>query len=484
MVHLIQVVCCVQLASIALSALPDPVNVIIDSNNFDHILRWEPGAGTPMGMNYRVEWCCRKGNKWSQMRCLNVKDGRECNLTKKFKKIHKVYKARVQAITKTQQSSWTESKWFQPVSQTILGPPEVSVHGCGDCLFLQLSPLKSLLEIYHEFEYFIVMKRAGQSKTSSDMTTILNEYEINNLERATNYCVSVSMSANTNGNSKVSQWHCAFTSPEGKSKVPFLLVAVCVPLVLSAAVMAALVYSGYLCKPKTQLPKVLASFTLHHSSCSLQLEEERCPVGPVFIVYKQERKLKSQSRTLLNSSESEDTDSGGEDGYEAQAMWPPVYLYSSALLEEPKQAYEPDDPAQKQCLLVCDELLVERSQDQPDLEEKEPLIEGRDSEQEESHQDIPLFSVLLESHDDDDDDDEVLESPPVEVALDQDDSKILQEEQQEPPLMGSVESVNCVPDHLNVEMNDNEEQRYYSDEEEEEEEEEDDDCELSGYLRR
>ncbi|MGH0118643.1 UNVERIFIED_CONTAM: hypothetical protein FKN15_047623 [Acipenser sinensis] len=118
--------------------------------------------------------------------------------------------------------------------------------------------------------------------------------------------------------------------------------------------MAALVYSGYLCKPKTQLPKVLASFTLHHSSCSLQhcLVAERCPVGPVFIVYKQERKLKSQSRTLLNSSESEDTDSGGEDGYEAQAMQPPVYLFSSALLGEPKQAYEPDDLAQKQRLLA------------------------------------------------------------------------------------------------------------------------------------
>nr|UTK56314.1 CRFB3a [Acipenser sinensis] len=479
MTHLIQVVCFVQLASIALSVLPDPVNVIIDSNNFDHILRWDPGAGTPMGMNYSVEWCCGEENKWSQVRCLNEKDGRECNLTETFNDTLGDYVARVKAITETQQSGWTETKWFQPVSQTILGPPEVSVSGCGDCLLLQFRPLESLLEIYHVFDYSIVMKRAGE-KTSSKMITTLNEYKINNLERATNYCVSVKMSVNTNGNSKVSQWHCAFTSPEGKSKVPFLLVAVCVPLVLSAAVMAALVYSGYLCKPKTQLPKVLASFTLHHSSCSLQhcLVAERCPVGPVFIVYKQERKLKSQSRTLLNSSESEDTDSGGEDGYEAQAMQPPVYLFSSALLGEPKQAYDPDDPAQKQRLLVCDELLVEWSQDQPDLEEKEPLIEGRDSEQEESHQDIPLFSVLLESHDDDDDD-EVLESPPVEVALYQDNSKILQEEQQEPPLLGSVESVNCVPDHLNVEMNDNEEQRYYSDSEEEE-----DDCELSGYIRR
>ncbi|KAK6487034.1 hypothetical protein HHUSO_G10760 [Huso huso] len=479
MTHLIQVVCFVQLASIALSVLPDPVNVIIDSNNFDHILRWDPGAGTPMGMNYSVEWCCRYENKWSKVRCLNEKDGRECNLTKTFQDIHGDYKARVKAITETQQSGWTESKWFQPVSQTILGPPEASVSGCGDCLLLQFRPLESLLDIYYGFDYSIVMKRAGEKKNSSKMITTLNEYKINNLERATNYCVSVAMSANTNGNSKVSQWHCAFTSPEGKSKVPFLLVAVCVPLVLSAAVMAALVYSGYLCKPRTQLPKVLASFTLHHSSCSLQqcLVAERCPVVPVFI-YKQDRKLKSRSQTLLDSSESEDTDSGGEDGYEAQTMLPAVCLCSSSLLGEPKQAYDPDDPAQKQRLLVCDELLVELPQDQPDLEEKEPLIEGRDSEQEESHQDIPLFSVLLERHDDDDDDDdEILESPPVEVAVDQEDSKLLQE-QQESPLMGSIESVNCVTDHLNIELKDNEEQRYYSDSEEEE-----DDCELSGYMR-
>nr|AXE71844.1 CRFB3a [Acipenser dabryanus] len=118
MTHLIQVVCFVQLASIALSVLPDPVNVIIDSNNFDHILRWDPGAGTPMGMNYSVEWCCGEENKWSQVRCLNEKDGRECNLTETFNDTLGEYMARVKAITETQQSGWTETKWFQPVSQS------------------------------------------------------------------------------------------------------------------------------------------------------------------------------------------------------------------------------------------------------------------------------------------------------------------------------------------------------------------------------
>ncbi|XP_041115349.1 interferon alpha/beta receptor 2-like isoform X2 [Polyodon spathula] len=111
MTHLIQVVCFAQLASI------DPKNVIIDSNNFEHILRWEPGAGTPMGVNYSVEWCCRKYN-WSLVTCLSEKDGRECNLTKQFKNVYREYKARVKAITETQQSGWTESKWFQPVSQS------------------------------------------------------------------------------------------------------------------------------------------------------------------------------------------------------------------------------------------------------------------------------------------------------------------------------------------------------------------------------
>ncbi|XP_041115344.1 uncharacterized protein LOC121320783 [Polyodon spathula] len=311
------------------------------------------------------------------------------------------------------------------------------------------------------------------------MTTTFNKCQVNRLERSTNYCVRVRMSVNTNENSRFSQWHCAFTSPEEISKVPFLLVAVCVLLVLSAVVMAALVYSGYLCKPKTQLPKVLASFTLHHSSCRLQqcLVAERCPVVPVCIVYKQECKLKRRSRTLLDSSESENSDSGGEDGYEAQATRPAVYRCSSARLGEPKQAYEPDDPEQKQCLLVCDEFLVEQPQDQPDQEEKEPVIEGRYSEQQESSQDIPLFSVLLERHGDGDDD-EILESPPMELALDQEDSKLLPEEHQGSPLMGSIESVNCVTGHLNIEMKDIEEQRYYSDSEEE------DDTGLSGYMRR
>ncbi|KAK1167942.1 interferon alpha/beta receptor 2-like isoform X1 [Acipenser oxyrinchus oxyrinchus] len=163
----------------------------------------------------------RKDNEWSQVRCLKVKDGRECNLTKKFKNIHRVYKARVQAITKTQQSSWTESKWFQPVSQTILGPPDVSVTGCGDCLLLKLKPPRGkgpepLLDIYHEFDYTITMKNNGKREVSMKFHC---EFVIENLEPGTEYCVTVRMyRAGLNMNSKPSEPQCAFTSPEPVSK--------------------------------------------------------------------------------------------------------------------------------------------------------------------------------------------------------------------------------------------------------------------------
>lgn len=38
----------------ALGSLPAPVNLSIRSVNFNHTLRWDPGAGTPPGTRYRV----------------------------------------------------------------------------------------------------------------------------------------------------------------------------------------------------------------------------------------------------------------------------------------------------------------------------------------------------------------------------------------------------------------------------------------------
>uniref|UniRef100_A0A0E9TZD5 Fibronectin type-III domain-containing protein n=1 Tax=Anguilla anguilla TaxID=7936 RepID=A0A0E9TZD5_ANGAN len=44
--------CCCQV----LAALPTPVNITVESVNFEHSLRWDPGLERPPGTTYRVRY--------------------------------------------------------------------------------------------------------------------------------------------------------------------------------------------------------------------------------------------------------------------------------------------------------------------------------------------------------------------------------------------------------------------------------------------
>lgn len=105
--------------------------------------------------------------------CSDLKTGQTCNLTGHFLDVFDYYRARVRAFVSNQTSKWTVSREFQPlsdsetpqhcyrtlggvkgqremlshsfwirsglfVSAAVLGPPDVSVSGCGNCLVLQV----------------------------------------------------------------------------------------------------------------------------------------------------------------------------------------------------------------------------------------------------------------------------------------------------------------------------------------------------------
>ncbi|KAK1167941.1 interferon alpha/beta receptor 2-like isoform X1, partial [Acipenser oxyrinchus oxyrinchus] len=465
----------------ALCVSPDPVDVIIDSQNFQHILRWQPGAGTPVGTQYRVQYKCSECESWSPVTtCMNVSSSGECEVTEEFKIWFSRYRARVQAFNGASQSNWISSADFIPFSDTILGPPDVSVTGCGDCLLLKLKPPRGkgpepLLDIYHEFDYTITMKNNGKR----EIPTSKPEFVIENLEPGTEYCVTVRMyRAGLNMNSKPSEPQCAFTSPEPVSKVAFQVVPLCIVLLLCGALVAALFYSGFLCPLKIPFPKVLASFTSASRACNIQkcLALERYPVDHVTVLAKQGGRVKSRGKMCKDSSNSEETDSGEEDWYE---KWIPGQrscnsepIDDQAISVEPGQALDPGDPAQALCLVVCEET-AGPPVEQPDSEQLEPLLERRDSVEEESCQDVNLFSVTLGTIDE-----EILQSPSVEVEVEED-SKSLLEKLQQSPLLATLESVACRTDHLNTEIKDEVEQRLCSDSEEEE-----DDSESSGYMKR
>ncbi|TNN53002.1 Interferon alpha/beta receptor 2 [Liparis tanakae] len=121
-------------------SLPAPSNVSISSFNMEHTLRFRPGLGTPPNTCFTVQTLFRLRKKtWRPVAaCLKLAAGQTCDLTRAFKDPLNHYQARVQAFTPTQTSDWTSSGPFWPLSDTVLGPPDVSVSGCGNCLLLQL----------------------------------------------------------------------------------------------------------------------------------------------------------------------------------------------------------------------------------------------------------------------------------------------------------------------------------------------------------
>lgn len=55
----------------AMSELPQPLSPIVISTHFRHLLRWEPGPGTPTGVYYRVTVI---NNRWLSFICVYFLD--------------------------------------------------------------------------------------------------------------------------------------------------------------------------------------------------------------------------------------------------------------------------------------------------------------------------------------------------------------------------------------------------------------------------
>ncbi|NXD32132.1 INRA2 protein, partial [Spelaeornis formosus] len=108
----------------------------------------------------------------------------------------------------------------------FLGPPEVNVTSCPNCInvTIKLPPshlreqgkLLSLIDIYDVLDYDIMLKsldgeheRPRQETTEDVFSTVIEE-----LYPSRNYCLSVVVSASLNKNSVPSPWKCATADSE------------------------------------------------------------------------------------------------------------------------------------------------------------------------------------------------------------------------------------------------------------------------------
>ncbi|XP_038575689.1 uncharacterized protein LOC119903521 isoform X5 [Micropterus salmoides] len=116
-----------------LSSLPAPVNVSVDSVNFRHVLRWDPGPGTPPGTQYMI------------IRRVKGKNGKPLphNVTQTSLKLRlhhfKTYYLMVQASYNQTLSPESSKVVFTPFEDTKIGPPQLSLTGCGNCIQINIS---------------------------------------------------------------------------------------------------------------------------------------------------------------------------------------------------------------------------------------------------------------------------------------------------------------------------------------------------------
>ncbi|KAM9850457.1 interferon alpha/beta receptor 2-like [Aulostomus maculatus] len=201
--------------------LPAPSNVSISSFNMEHMLSFLPGPQTPSDSHFSVQIIhLRRKNTWRQVAgCLQLTAGQMCNLTRAFKDQFGPYRARVRTFTATQTSNWTTSRQFQPFSDTVLGPLDVSVSGCGNCLHLQVSvPTTRSPQQHQQLENLymslhLLVRRVRDGSQFELKLPYKEESVITYLQPGVEYCVTVSVTSYINPNFLPSRPSCAFTSP-------------------------------------------------------------------------------------------------------------------------------------------------------------------------------------------------------------------------------------------------------------------------------
>ncbi|XP_040913714.1 interferon alpha/beta receptor 2-like [Toxotes jaculatrix] len=245
----------------AMSELPHPVNITLNSDHFIHILKWQPGPGTPTGVYYQVAVNTDKGSSWMPAAgCERVQHPLVCNLTDAFSDPRKVYFIQLTARLEAQVSQEVIYKEFNPITHTKLDLPLLTVTPCGRniCVHLQ-PPMEHLRTIYDSFQYTLKIESSSTDKIQFRDTKSLTKYILEDLAPGREYCVSVCISDSLESKkSNYSQPVCTFTLGIFSAD-PWISVVLCLLVIFSLVVLALLFFTGFICLKGRPLPEVLTS---------------------------------------------------------------------------------------------------------------------------------------------------------------------------------------------------------------------------------
>ncbi|XP_061857711.1 interferon alpha/beta receptor 2 isoform X2 [Colius striatus] len=304
-----------------------PHSLQMESWNFQHILTWQAKINPTVPTYYRVLYRDHR-NWYTAKQCSNITQ-LSCSLTDDFKDVHTQYSALVQSFIGTK--AYNSSRLtFLPYTDTYLGPPEVNISSCLNCINVTVKlptshlrkngKLQSLIDIYEELDYDITLKTLdGDHKTPRERTTaeIFNTV-IEELYPSRNYCVSVMVTASLNKHSIPSTWKCvtADSAAQQDYHTAVIASAVCISLLLVGA-LKCLHVGGYILQ-KHSLPRTLVFIRTSPNSFWPFGHEE---IASVEILYKEIRKKTNESSGCVSDEDnSDDSDATSNHDYTRREM--------------------------------------------------------------------------------------------------------------------------------------------------------------------
>ncbi|NXY92431.1 INLR1 protein, partial [Alcedo cyanopectus] len=149
--------------------LPAPQNVTLLSKDFDMILTWAPGEGSPPNVTYTVRYESQERmNKWIKVpQCKNIQRT-SCNLTCVLPNFFVKVRARVKAVSGQLQSPWVESQFKEYHLDVELAPPVLNVDVKENLLHVSASfPLPTCVESF-SWMYDLNLWEAGSEDKVSE----------------------------------------------------------------------------------------------------------------------------------------------------------------------------------------------------------------------------------------------------------------------------------------------------------------------------
>ncbi|KAK2516537.1 Il20ra [Columba guinea] len=188
-------------------SLPNPRNVHFESINMKNVLHWSAPEGTGDGVLYRVKYTVYGVGKWIRKpECRNI-NRTWCDLSSETSDYEEQYYASVKAFLNGMCSDWMETTRFNPLTDTKIGPPTLSVSSTEKSISIILtapekwkgSPEResiSLLQVYPGLQYNVsVLNKKTKKRWFFSISN--NTLVVPWLEPGTAYCVSAQIYVTT-----------------------------------------------------------------------------------------------------------------------------------------------------------------------------------------------------------------------------------------------------------------------------------------------